>query len=142
MLWPELKHGAGVQPPMSERHETGNLQGFLAAAKPGSWNMPDQLVIGQTPCPGFNYTVPGNPRGMHCDQLTTVEEETVFAFWCAQPTITHAVPSGLTGERAVLLFTGRSGPLRSSCRTIRARRRQPPRRFYSTAVRSAPRRLT
>ena len=102
MLYPELKSGAGVQPPMSERHETGNLQGFLAAAKPGSWNMPDQLVIGQTPCPGFNYTVPGNPRGMHCDQLTTVEEETVFAFWCAQAqSRTPAVPSGLTSEHAV-----------------------------------------
>ena len=98
MLYPELKSGAGVQPPMSERHETGNLQGFLAAAKPGSWNMPDQLVIGQTPCPGYNYTVPGNPRGMHCDQLTTVEEETVFAFWCAQSK--PSVPSDLTGENA------------------------------------------
>ena len=68
-------------PPNVTQHLTGNLKGFLAAAKPGSWNMPDQLVIGQTPCPGYNYSMPGNARGMHCNHLTTVEEETVFAFW-------------------------------------------------------------
>lgn len=69
-------------PPSSmSQHSTGNLKGFLGAAKPGSWNMPDQLVIGQTPCPGYNYSVPGNQRGMHCNQLSAVEEETVFAFW-------------------------------------------------------------
>eukprot|EP01050_Picozoa_sp_SAG11_P011134 SAG11_NODE_1157_length_5657_cov_30.018712_5_plen_196_part_00 len=60
---------------------TGNLKGFLAAAKSGSWNMPDQLVIGQTPCPGYNCSVFGHHRGMHCNQLSGVEEETVFAFW-------------------------------------------------------------
>jgi hypothetical protein len=47
----------------------------------GSWNMPDQLVVGQTPCPGYNYSVLGNARGMHCDALTPDEEQAVFAFW-------------------------------------------------------------
>ena len=43
--------------------------------------MPDQLVVGQSPCPGYNHTTSGNSRGMHCDALTTNEEEAVFAFW-------------------------------------------------------------
>ena len=44
MLWAPPPGSPGTP------HLTGNLRGFLDAARPGSWNMPDQLVVGQTPC--------------------------------------------------------------------------------------------
>jgi hypothetical protein len=80
MLWPphETRYANRTS---NSTHLTGNLQNFLNAARPGSWNMPDQLVVGQSPCPGYDYKLPGNKRGMHCDALTHDEEESVFAFW-------------------------------------------------------------
>ena len=75
-LWYPKNH-----PKSPKAHLTGNLQDFLELARPGSWNMPDQLVVGQAPCPGYNHSIPGNKYGMHCDSLSHDEEETVFAFW-------------------------------------------------------------
>ena len=81
MIWPPSEKRFSNRT-SNETHLTGNLQGFLDAARPGSWNMPDQIVVGQTPCPGYDYKeVPGNKRGMHCDALSHAEEESVFAFW-------------------------------------------------------------
>ena len=73
-LWTPGQKRCGSQSTSSAKsHPTGNLRGFLDLARPGSWNMPDQLVVGQTPCPGY--------PGMHCNTLTHAEEEAVFAFW-------------------------------------------------------------
>jgi hypothetical protein len=47
---------------------------------PGHYNDPDQLLIGQTPCPG-SCTPPECPRGMHCNNITAVEERTQMALW-------------------------------------------------------------
>ena len=57
----------------------GPLQAFVNVAGAGAWNDPDQLLVGNTPCPKTNFT--HNPRWMKCTSYSRDEERSQLAIW-------------------------------------------------------------
>ena len=55
------------------------MSAFIDVAGPGAWNDPDQLLVGNTPCPQTNFT--HNPRWMKCTSYTRDEERSQLAIW-------------------------------------------------------------
>ena len=62
-----------------DTHSDGreSYDNFVAAAGPGGWNDADQLIIGETTCPGLPKGEAGG--GMECANISHVQEETQMA---------------------------------------------------------------
>jgi hypothetical protein len=57
----------------------GPISAFIGAAGRGAWNDPDQLLLGNTPCPKTNFS--HNPRWMKCSSFSRDEERSQLAVW-------------------------------------------------------------
>eukprot|EP00038_Savillea_parva_P012280 m.203539 g.203539 ORF g.203539 m.203539 type:complete len:494 (-) comp22148_c0_seq1:61-1542(-) len=78
-LWDIANYWATLYDSRSHIQAGAPMDQFLDAG-PGHFNDPDQLLIGQTPCPG-SCTAPTCPRGMHCNNISVAEERTQMALW-------------------------------------------------------------